>query len=222
MTTQNKIKENHSQEESPGTFGNPGSQEGWKSKPSRSNPALDIKKEIKEMEKLAGKTAVKPRGAGSNPASDIKQKTKAVEKEIEELENKILWIENNEIDEKANHFIDKWCGNYSPHLLDTDENDGQKLRVWIRLRELKATLKTLKSCSEEITRLQEENKLKTCPYVIDLGKEYWGTDCHHIRNCEKEQKAKVEKLKKGLRGFSAPTQYGVGKLIDKIFGEGKE
>ena len=27
----------------------------------------------------------------------------------------------------------------------------------------------------------------------------------------------IEELKKGLRGFSVPTQYGVIKLIDKIF-----
>lgn len=27
-----------------------------------------------------------------------------------------------------NCFIEKWCGSNFPHLIDTDENDGQKFR----------------------------------------------------------------------------------------------
>ena len=29
---------------------------------------------------------------------------------------------------KFNQFIEKWCGSMSAHLLDTDDNEGEKLR----------------------------------------------------------------------------------------------
>ena len=32
-------------------------------------------------------------------------------------------------EESVNSFIKKWCGDNAPHLLDTDENDGEKLRT---------------------------------------------------------------------------------------------
>ena len=31
----------------------------------------------------------------------------------------------------VNNFIKKWCGENASHLLDTDDNDGQKLRCFI-------------------------------------------------------------------------------------------
>jgi len=31
-------------------------------------------------------------------------------------------------EEQFNEFIKKWCGSNYPHLIDTDENDGQRLR----------------------------------------------------------------------------------------------
>ena len=36
-----------------------------------------------------------------------------------------------EIQEKFNGFIKKWCGNYYPHLIDTDENDGEEFRQFV-------------------------------------------------------------------------------------------
>lgn len=35
------------------------------------------------------------------------------------------------IDEVVNNFIKKWCGDNAPHLLDTDENDGENFRQTI-------------------------------------------------------------------------------------------
>ena len=36
------------------------------------------------------------------------------------------------IEEKFNAFIKKWCGSNAPHLLDTDENDGEYFRELLR------------------------------------------------------------------------------------------
>lgn len=33
--------------------------------------------------------------------------------------------------ERVDTFISKWCGEYAPHLLDSDENDGERLRVYL-------------------------------------------------------------------------------------------
>lgn len=35
-------------------------------------------------------------------------------------------------DELIDEFIEKWCGDNAPHLLDSDENDGETLREAIR------------------------------------------------------------------------------------------
>ncbi len=37
-------------------------------------------------------------------------------------------VTNPTIEERVNSFIKKWCGENAAHLLDSDENDGQKLR----------------------------------------------------------------------------------------------
>jgi len=39
--------------------------------------------------------------------------------------------------EDFNEFIKKWCGNYYPHLIDSDDNDGEEFRDKIR-----ATIRT--------------------------------------------------------------------------------
>lgn len=42
--------------------------------------------------------------------------------------------EKEKIVKEFNEFIKKWTGNSFPHLIDTDENDGERFRE--RLREL--------------------------------------------------------------------------------------
>lgn len=45
-----------------------------------------------------------------------------------------LW---KEIDTRIDNFIEKWCGDMAPHLMDSDDNDGMILKEWIynKLRE---------------------------------------------------------------------------------------
>ena len=38
----------------------------------------------------------------------------------------------NETTNFFNQFVEKWCGNNKGHLLDTDENDGEKFRGRIK------------------------------------------------------------------------------------------
>ena len=37
-----------------------------------------------------------------------------------------------EIQKKFNRFIEKWCGVNFPHLIDSDENDGEEFREELR------------------------------------------------------------------------------------------
>ena len=47
------------------------------------------------------------------------------------------------LDELINSFIKEWCGDSAPHLLDTDDNDGQRLREAIQAREQRLLKKLL-------------------------------------------------------------------------------
>ena len=49
---------------------------------------------------------------------------------------------------KFNNFIEKWCGNYSAHLLDNDENDGEEFRVLLR----KQRQAVIKECIEALPK----------------------------------------------------------------------
>jgi len=44
-------------------------------------------------------------------------------------------MNHEEIIEKFNEFIKKWCGDNAPHLLDSDENDGEEFREALSLKE---------------------------------------------------------------------------------------
>jgi len=50
-------------------------------------------------------------------------------------------------EEKLNKFIIDWCGDFA-HLLDTDENDGERLRETIRQEIANPRLKWLKKLTE--------------------------------------------------------------------------
>lgn len=42
---------------------------------------------------------------------------------------------DNELIEEFNKFIKKWCGSNYPHLIDTDDNDGEKFRNMLRKKQ---------------------------------------------------------------------------------------
>jgi len=230
MTTQDKIKENHSQEESPGTFGNPGSQEGWKSKPSRSNPALDIKKEIKEVEKEIEDKRLdvnmiytdeefkqKLEGQGVDFLEDLFSRFRKFMITITELEIK-----------KATLKTLKSCSSENEMLIKGQENlEKEKQELANKIEFL------IKQYKEEITKLQEEienlklitgkslksNKEWMQGYnkLEEDSKVLWSRNTE-LNKLKAEQKAKVEKLKEGIaEKCSLKTQNRLFILIDKIF-----
>jgi soluble cytochrome b562 len=103
----------------------------------------------------------------------ISPRLKEMFEEQNELVENCLWFENLEIEEKVNEFIKTWCSlNYS-YLVDIDENEGQRLRTWIRIYALKEKIKgyqeglkvAIKQIDEEIEFL--EGKINVKEMTID-------------------------------------------------------
>ena len=69
---------------------------------------------------------------------------------------------NQEWEEKVNLFIEKWCGDNAPHLLDTDDNDGERLREAIRQATRKAKIEG---------NLRREKEILIM--LVDCEKEGW-------------------------------------------------
>jgi hypothetical protein len=62
-------------------------------------------------------------------------------------------------EETVNRFIKKWCSvEYIPHLLDSDENDGQELRDILLTLRLSAYEEGRKEEREEVRKWAEESK----------------------------------------------------------------
>ena len=49
----------------------------------------------------------------------------------------------SDIDKQLDNFITRWCGENAAHLLDNDENDGQRLRDYIAQQVKEATVNGL-------------------------------------------------------------------------------
>ena len=72
-------------------------------------------------------------------------RNKSIEKREVELPK-----DNNEIEEVINAFIKKWCGENIAHLLDNDENDGEKLRTTLTTYIKKARIDELETIYKKI------------------------------------------------------------------------
>lgn len=59
-------------------------------------------------------------------------------------------VTNTDVDGLVNEFIKKWCGEWSAHLIDNDENDGQRLRVRLSLLIDKAYLRGAKDMAKAV------------------------------------------------------------------------
>jgi uncharacterized protein YllA (UPF0747 family) len=55
-----------------------------------------------------------------------------VRKEHDKINHNIDVRYEDDIIKAFNKFIEKWCGSHFPHLIDTDENDGEYMREKIR------------------------------------------------------------------------------------------
>ena len=65
-----------------------------------------------------------------------------------------------EIINKFNNFIQKWCGSSYPHLIDTDENDGEEFRDDLRSIISKGYISKEEHEKEmELLKFQTENRL---------------------------------------------------------------
>jgi hypothetical protein len=53
----------------------------------------------------------------------------------------------DQIDELVNTFIKSWCGSNVSHLIDTDDNDGQRLRETIKRLLLEGRIAELKQAA---------------------------------------------------------------------------
>ena len=62
----------------------------------------------------------------------------------------------SDIDKQLNNFITRWCGENAAHLLDNDENDGQRLRDYIAQQVKEAKRDFISDiCDTEATREAE-------------------------------------------------------------------
>ena len=96
--------------------------------------------------------------------TNIKQKISEVEKEIEELKEN-MW--GTELIRRRNDNGKSWGYDWNgkrisiPREYENKEHFFKRMdNILIEVRILQATLQTLKSCEEEITKLQEKNKAK--------------------------------------------------------------
>jgi hypothetical protein len=53
----------------------------------------------------------------------------------------------SDIDKQLDNFITRWCGENAAHLLDNDENDGQRLRDYIAQQVREARIYELEKIS---------------------------------------------------------------------------
>lgn len=74
-----------------------------------------------------------------------------------------------------NKFIEKWCGNWYSHLIDTDENDGQfirdKIDLLIGFKESPVEVESDKFLSAEIRFNNYSGKLNKYFTVSNIGQE---------------------------------------------------
>ena len=61
-----------------------------------------------------------------------------------EIDHSIDVRYENDVIKAFNKFIEKWCGPYYGHLIDSDENDGQFMREKIQELQNRASLKDIK------------------------------------------------------------------------------
>lgn len=75
------------------------------------------------------------------------------------------------VDELLNPFIEKWCGDNAPHLLDSDENDGERLRADINRLLVEARIDELKTLMAKHSRTYTQT-------VTDSSGEVYLNDSH--------------------------------------------
>lgn len=67
----------------------------------------------------------------------------------------------------VNLFIKRYCGEYVPHLLDSDENDGQRLRDFISQEKERSRNEAIDECVNALP-----NPIEPLPGDGNMGKLY--------------------------------------------------
>jgi len=109
-----------------------------------------------------------------------------------------------ELVDKFNQFIKKWCGDKFPHLIDSDENDGESFREAIV-----CLASQPKPCNDSVGKLSEQYKvliakcerfLDSSPKTMKVSREsVLSAVCNLCTNC-----------------------LGVGFTVHQIFGRGPD
>lgn len=59
-------------------------------------------------------------------------------------------VKGKTFEEEFNKFIKKWCGNSFAHLIDNDENDGERLREFVRNNMINISEEQLKDAIHKV------------------------------------------------------------------------
>jgi chromosome segregation ATPase len=104
-------------------------------------------------------------------------------------------MNHEEIIEKFNEFIKKWCGDNAPHLLDSDENDGEEFREALSLKEQEIEIlqkskrdmhiEDYKKHKKIISSLQEkiEKRVKSLEKDIEKKKQIFSKEAKQCNFC---------------------------------------
>ena len=91
-------------------------------------------------------------------------------------------MKDKEIIEEFNKFIKKWAGNSYPHLIDTDENDGENFRQLIQDSLIERFKEGRKQLAEEMILFIHNSEA-----IVKYGFLKGGKSYHEIKeNLQKE------------------------------------
>ena len=67
-------------------------------------------------------------------------------------------------EEEFNKFIEKWCGSSTSQLLDSDENDGERLRIYVddNNTSKKKIKETIEKILDPVSGMHLEKELGLC------------------------------------------------------------
>ena len=119
-------------------------------------------------------------------------------------------MEEIKVVSKFNDFIKKWCGNNYPHLIDSDENDGEAFRK--ELRKLTQESDNLKRNIEETTKencllKQEHIPISEIETLLDVEK----VEKRSCVDCKR-----LDQLEKRVMCYYLPTGNNISRLKKEI------
>lgn len=118
--------------------------------------------------------------------TELKNKIEEIDKQIEYHEDNCMGFYEIDISDNIDNFMKKWTGSNFPHLCDSDENDGQRLKVWVYISQLKEKRKAILNSYKDVAEYVLANINNEENYNDDLVYELNEV----IKYCEEELKWK--------------------------------